>query len=353
MGSNVSPRRRGLRILSLDGGGSRGVVTLESIKQLQRYLGGRQVADCFDIIGGTSTGAIIGFLIGLKRLTTDEAADKYDSLISEIFVKPKFSTIKTAVTTAQYSSLPFQKILLDILGESSMASSRADPSVPLVFAVASKMTSNPTKLCLFRNYAYEDEGSPLTSGRSGRWEGSFRVQQRVALRATTAAPTIFKPVLLRDEFYVDGGVVCSNPAGLALHEAKMLYPHTPVELIVSLGTGKFEEERMKPRMGWDAILGQIVNSATDGEGTHYLLEDLLQSGGADPVSRARDWWRRVRGKMKTRYYRFNPVVGLPNDFGIDETDPDALEELKKITRDFCEEEGVKKQLLEISQILKK
>ena len=93
-----------------------------------------QVADCFDIIGGTSTGAIIGFLIGLKRIPTDEAAVMYDSLISRIFVKPKFSTIKTAVTTAQYSSRPFQKILLDILGEGSMASSRADPDVPLVFA---------------------------------------------------------------------------------------------------------------------------------------------------------------------------------------------------------------------------
>ena len=105
-------------------------------------------------------------------------------------------------------------------------------------------------------------------------------------------------------------------------------------------------------MGWDAILGQIVNSATDGEGTHYLLEDLLSSGPQSSISRARDWWRRARGKLSTRYYRFNPVVGLPNDFGIDETDPEALEELKRITREFCQGNDVKRQFKEISAILR-
>ena len=104
-------------------------------------------------------------------------------------------------------------------------------------------------------------------------------------------------------------------------------------------------------MGWDAILGQIVNSATDGEGTHYLLSDLLSTGPLPPISRARKWWRRARGRVKTRYYRFNPVVGLPNDYGIDETDPEKLEELKRITRDFCQEDDVKRQFREIADII--
>ena len=42
----------------------------------------------------------------------------------------------------------------EILGDNSMLSSRADPRVPLVFAVSSKMSSTPTQLCLFRNYNY-------------------------------------------------------------------------------------------------------------------------------------------------------------------------------------------------------
>ena len=136
------------------------------------------------------------------------------------------------------------------------------------------MTSNPTKLCLFRNYAYEDEGLPPSasaSARSGRWEGSFRVKQRVALRATTAAPTIFKPVLLRDEFYVDGGVVCSNPAGLAVHEAKMLFPDTPIELVVSLGTGKFEEE-VRLRQAKRRATSEAIR---EGGAVHDVVHDIV------------------------------------------------------------------------------
>lgn len=42
----------------------------------------------------------------------------------------------------------------EILRDNSMLSSRADPRVPLVFAVSSKMSSSPTQICLFRNYNY-------------------------------------------------------------------------------------------------------------------------------------------------------------------------------------------------------
>lgn len=55
-------------------------------------------------------------------------------------------------------------------------------------------------------------------------KGSFRVTQKIALRATTAAPTFFKPLLSFDELYVDGGIVASNPSAVAVHEAKAVYP---------------------------------------------------------------------------------------------------------------------------------
>lgn len=61
--------------------------------------------------------------------------------------------------------------------------------------------------------------------------------QRYALRASTAAPTVFKPVLMGGEMYCDGGIVASNPAAVAIHEARTLYPHVPIELVVSIGTG--------------------------------------------------------------------------------------------------------------------
>lgn len=76
--------------------------------------------------------------------------------------------------------------------------------------------------------------------------GSFRVTQKIALRATTAAPTFFKPLLSFDELYVDGGIVASNPTAVAVHEARTVYPGVPLELVVSVGTGGKEINRSSP-----------------------------------------------------------------------------------------------------------
>jgi hypothetical protein len=57
-------------------------------------------------------------------------------------------------TTATYDESPFMDILSEILGDNTMLDSRADPAVPYVFAVTSKMSSTPTHVALFRNYNY-------------------------------------------------------------------------------------------------------------------------------------------------------------------------------------------------------
>lgn len=67
--------------------------------------------------------------------------------------------------------------------------------------------------------------------------GSFRVLQRIGLRASTAAPTVFKPISMGGEIYCDGAMVASNPTAVAIHEARTLFPDVPIELVVSCGTG--------------------------------------------------------------------------------------------------------------------
>lgn len=147
------PGQKGLRILCFDGGGTRGMSAISSLRGLTEAMGGEEVCDTFDIIAGTSTGAIIAFLVGLRRETVREANDRYDVLVERIFGKTAFK-LSTLFTTATYSELPFVEVLYDILGDSIMLDSRADPAVPLVFAVSSVMTSTPTYVTLFRNYNY-------------------------------------------------------------------------------------------------------------------------------------------------------------------------------------------------------
>ena len=68
-------------------------------------------------------------------------------------------------------------------------------------------------------------------------QGSFRPLQREALRKSTAAPTIFKPVKVKDVLYCDGGIVASNPTAIAIHEARTLFPDVPIELVGKYLTG--------------------------------------------------------------------------------------------------------------------
>jgi len=241
------PGQKGLRILCIDGGGSRGMTAVTAVHSLMEHIGDdMQVADCFDIVAGTSTGGIISFLTGLRQETTAQAVERYDLLIKQIFVKSALSTPRMVFTTATYDESRFMDILSNILDDHTMLDSRADPSTPYVFCVTSKMSSTPTHVALFRNYNYGSGEMPdhftidpakareeldlplqlehelIQSGRYQRREvplamspgikisdgsrhpGSFRVLQRYALRASTAAPTVFKPALMGGEMYCDG-----------------------------------------------------------------------------------------------------------------------------------------------------
>jgi len=137
--------------------------------------------------------------------------------------------------------------------------------------------------------------------------------------------------------------VASNPAAVAIHEARTLFPDVPIELVVSLGTGGFTEQKTSGRFGWDAIIGQIVGSATDGEQIHHILEDIL--GDPEGVGLS-------SSVSKTRYYRFNPLLGPPDEFPIDVTDPEKLALMKQITIDYMSEPAQQSKMESIADILK-
>lgn len=404
------PGQKGLRILCLDGGGTRGIAAVTSIGHIVDAMKGIEVCDAFDMIVGTSTGAIVAFLVGLRRESAADARIRYDVLIKRIFVKSLLKPIMLATTTASYDEANLMEVLEEILKDDGMLDSRANPAVPLVTAVSSKMSSTPSQLALLRNYnygggempdsfcidpqkarerlglAYDDVMEPDQSnglqnkstikcaprtGTGSRYPGSFRVTQKIALRATTAAPTFFKPLLSFDELYVDGGILASNPTSVAVHEARTVFPDIPVELIVSVGTGRFEEIKVPPRVGWDGIVAQILDSATDAEQVHHAMEVrkrfsihkqvVLPSYSKKILFFMLSFRQDVFGdganakggaKMSsTKYFRFNPLIGEPDSFPIDEIDPDKLQDLCDMVDSYMDEDEQKLALRRLGDII--
>mmetsp|Transcript_1393 Transcript_1393/g.2638 ORF Transcript_1393/g.2638 Transcript_1393/m.2638 type:complete len:972 (+) Transcript_1393:218-3133(+) len=375
------PGQRGLRILCLDGGGTRGIAAVRAIGHLVKAMDGVEVCDAFDMIVGTSTGAIVAFLVGLRRESAAEARVRYDILIKRIFVTSLLKPILLATTTASYDESHLMGVLSEILKDDGMLDSRANPAVPLITAVSSKMSSTPSQLCLLRNYnygggempdsfcidpnkarqrlglEYDDMETPQSynpqrlapikcaprTGKGSRYPGSFRVTQKIALRATTAAPTFFKPLLSFDELYVDGGIVASNPSAVAVHEARAVYPGVPLELIVSIGTGEFSEVKVPPRVGWDGVVAQILDSATDAERVHHILEDVF---GEEKTAQ-----HKGTNMASTKYFRFNPNIGEPNTFPIDEVDPDRLQDLCNTVDEYMAENEQQLKLKKVGEII--
>eukprot|EP00614_Pseudopedinella_elastica_P009286 CAMPEP_0172594524 /NCGR_PEP_ID=MMETSP1068-20121228/13943_1 /TAXON_ID=35684 /ORGANISM="Pseudopedinella elastica, Strain CCMP716" /LENGTH=1018 /DNA_ID=CAMNT_0013392609 /DNA_START=35 /DNA_END=3091 /DNA_ORIENTATION=+ len=322
------PGQRGLRILCLDGGGTRGVLTVGVLQQMSRELG-HEIHEVFDLVAGTSTGAIIAALIGVKGVGVDLCEEMYDELIPEIFQKnPIAGPIKLGMQQAYYDDSHWEGVLARLCGEQRMLDSQTVPGNPAVIAVATLMSIEPAKMFLARSLNH-----PL--GHASRYVGSSALKLRHAIRMTSAAPSFFTPLTLDGGIYSDGALFANNPTAVAYYEAQKLFPGVPVELVVSIGSGCFvekvadEDGKGGPEYGWGTIVNQLIESSTDTQRVHETLESFLPP---------------------EKYFRFNPrMVCIP----IDETDVNALVEHKIVAREYFQDPDNKKRLQELANIVKK
>ena len=296
--------QKGLRILSFDGGGTKGVLSLAVLDEILRRAGQTSPHEMFDIICGTSTGGIIANLLGIKRQKIADAIHLYDALIDKIFVKP--SRLRLVSEQATYDAGDWEDVLDTLCGEELLLDSNRHQCAR-TFCVSTKLNINPPSPKIWRNYNY-----PV--GQIPRYPGAFRVKTKTAIRASTAAPTFFTPVPWNDGLYCDGALVANNPTAIAIQEAKALFPGVPIDLVISIGTGTFIKSSNVQSMDWGLLLNQIIASSTATEDVHTMLGDLLPAD---------------------QYYRFNPL--LVDSFAIDEMDPELLKNLKRVAREWIED----------------
>jgi patatin-like phospholipase/acyl hydrolase len=214
---HLDPANGPKRILSLDGGGIRGALTLGYLKKIETILRTKEndpellLCDYFDLIGGTSTGSIIaaGLSIGM---TVDELKDKYMELGGKIFGDKRnfWNPLETwKYLKAEYNYKELEDSLKAIFGNMILESDKIK-----------------TGLCIVAKRADTNSTWPLLNHPKGKFFNTQLGKNKniplwQAVRASSAAPTYFVPQMIdvgdgQKAAFVDGGVSMANNPSLTL-----------------------------------------------------------------------------------------------------------------------------------------
>lgn len=232
-------------ILSIDGGGIRGIIPATVLAELERRTG-RRIAELFDLIAGTSTGGILAVALTVPgagdalRWRAEELIDLYVEEGPEIFARTLGRRIASGLglLDERYDDAALEAALDRYVGDARLSELRTD-------VLLTAYDTQARRPFLFASHVVA-EGEPAWDHRA-----------RDAARATSAAPTYFEPLVLsaRGERFclVDGGVFANNPALCAYAEARRIAPERPVR-IVSLGTGALNRPyRCEAVRGWGVL----------------------------------------------------------------------------------------------------
>jgi len=310
------------RILALDGGGLRGILTLGYLRRIEELLRERfgageefRLAHYFDLIAGTSTGAIIAAALA-KGMTAEQITEKYFALGREVFSgKNWFSN----VIRDKYDKAKLEKHLKAILGSTVTL---GDPSLLTGLLIVTKRTDTGSPWPLGNN----PNGKYFRAPAGASWTSNADYKLWQVVRASTAAPTYFEPEEIaiggtQVGNFVDGGVTPhNNPALQAFMYATLsgygVNWHTGEDnlLIVSVGTGAahpaIEGSWLSALEGAKVLSGLMTDSAA-------LVETMMQWMSRSTTARRIDGEIEdlsgdvLGGAPQFRYVRYN--VELTNE----------------------------------------
>ena len=209
------------RMLSLDGGGVRGIFSARVLDLMNRSLDIDVNNNTFDLMVGTSTGSIVAAAVAtgydLSKLVED-----YESHASEIFRRNLLSGFHLK---SKYDAGVLENFLRDRFGEIRLG----DIEVPLMI--------NATNVSTGRVQVFKS--SYQKKRRGGDYFRDGEVPLYKAVLASCSAPTYFDPADISGDLVCDGGLWANNPELVAYTEAVSNFQQTPDNMrILSIGTGK-------------------------------------------------------------------------------------------------------------------
>jgi len=228
-------------ILCLDGGGIRGILTIQLLKKLEE-VAGMPCYELFDMIAGTSTGAIIAGLITTGHAAAD-IEEMYEKLVTKVFEKRFFRG--RFLNPPAFTKNNYRPILKSIVGDVTLEEACALHDLDLMITASDITAGEETFFSCFKQ-------------PDGSYHGTYKdVLLRAAMEATMSAPTYFYPM----ERFLDGGTTTyNNPSLAAFIEATSysspkgespLYSFSAISLF-SFGTGmsrqfKTHKEIIRPK----------------------------------------------------------------------------------------------------------
>lgn len=277
------------KILALSGGGYRGILSLAYLEKIENLLAKREnnpnyrLCDYFDLIGGTSTGAIIAGALSIG-MSVSEVTKLYLGLGDKIFGK-KYKWYKNPIKLykARFDFRPLENELKRVFKDITLGSDRIK-----------------TNLCIITKRADTLSTWPLINNPKGKYfEHNKNILLSQLIRASAAAPTYFLPQKIDVGFgevgsFIDGGVSLSNNPSLQLFLVATLegfkYNWETGEdklSIISVGTGsyskKFNPDKIakKGLIGWAKMIPELFMHDAD-----YLNQTMLQylSSSKKPVA---------------------------------------------------------------------
>jgi patatin-like phospholipase/acyl hydrolase len=309
--------RKLVKILSIDGGGIRGIVPAMLLAEIERRTQ-RQIAKLFDLVAGTSTGGILALALTIPKnprgplYRAAEFAGMYAREGPRIFSRSLWHKLSGCnnLMNAKYSSAGIERVLEEFFGDSRLAHAATSVLV--------------TCYEIERNFPFFFKSS------NARIRSSHDFPARQVARAVSAAPTYFEPMKLptgtnTDHFtLIDGGVYANNPAACALVEARTTHPEAGGFLVVSLGTGSLRHSLRYDAAGnwgvakWAAPLLSVVFDGVSST-VDYQMRQLMPD---------------VSGHPK-RYYRFQ--TGLdPRHHSLDNTCAANIAALQALANNLIE-----------------
>jgi predicted acylesterase/phospholipase RssA len=335
------------RILALDGGGLRGILTLGILQKIEAILRDRhghsddfRLSDYFDLIAGTSTGAIIAATLAL-RWSVEEIRKKYMSLGERVFEK---SVFRQGFFRAKYDE---EKLIDELKKVYGAGTTLGGPELRTGVLIMAKRLDTGSPWPISNNprgkYFSTRSGGTIGNGEYPLWQ---------VVRASTAAPAYFDPETItivekpdhktvKGEF-VDGGVSpFNNPALQALMYATMDgyrigWPTGADKLLlVSVGSGAADPEVKTAYITAQQAIRALLSLMND---CASLQETILQWMSSSPTAREIDRelgdlrHDLVAGAPLLSYLRYNVDLSRENVQRLDTnlTDSKVIESLSEM-----------------------